>query len=532
MNPPINDSFHFLSVTEDEVREILINLGDSSPGYDGIGGRLLISIQESIVKPLSHIFNISLEKGIVPQELKIAKIIPIYKDDDPAVFNHYRPISILPALSKILEKLVYKRLIEHLNKHNIIYTHQYGFRKKHSTYMAITHLINEIYKAKDRKENTIGIFLDLSKAFDTVNHHILLQKLSHLGIKNNALLWFTSYLKDRQQSVSYNGTNSPFLPLLCGLPQGSILGPLLFLIYINDLPNISDRLSKILFADDTSVFYSHKDPDTIIRVLNEELNKLSIWFKCNKLSLNIKKTNFIFFGLKSVIFNSSSKVVIDDIPIIRVCSTRFLGVLLDESLSWKPHIMAITTKMAKSIGILGKTRHLMSTEVATMLYYSMVYPYINYCNLVWGSTHQTKLEPIYRLQKRALRIISCVHRSHSSQPLFLKLGILSVYQVNHLQIGLFVYSSLKRVLPPFFHDMFAHNYQFHNYSTRSSCLLRPPHSRTSQSQFSILYRGSKLWNSLPPHILDFSFLKFKRALKSHLLAHQYFPYGLLIQTVV
>lgn len=153
----------------------------------------------------------------------------------------------------------------------------------------LVHFLTELYKAKDRKENTIGIFLDLSKAFDTVNHLILVKKLSYYGIRNKSLLWFTSYFSDRYQTVNYNGTESPPLPLQCGLPQGSILGPLLFLLYVNDLPNVSNKLSKILFADDTSVFYSHKNPEILIKVVNEELDKLSTWFKSNKLSLNIKK---------------------------------------------------------------------------------------------------------------------------------------------------------------------------------------------------------------------------------------------------
>ncbi len=161
--------------------------------------------------------------------------------------------------------------------------------------MAFTYLTNKIYKARDWKENMIGIFLDLSKAFDTVNHHILLQKLLHLGIRDNSLLWFTSYLGDRQQYVSHNGINSPLRPIRCDVPWGSILGPLLFLIYFNDLPNVSDKLSRNLFVDDTSVFFSHKDPDTLIQVLNEELSKLSVWFKSNKLSLNIKKKTKLYY---------------------------------------------------------------------------------------------------------------------------------------------------------------------------------------------------------------------------------------------
>ena len=217
-----------------------------------------------------------------------------------------------------------------------------------------------------------------------MDHYILLQKLKHLGLDNQALGWFSSYLEPRLQFVAYKGVNSPPLVTKCGVPQGSILGPLLFLIYINDLANVSDLLSKILFADDTSLFYSHSDPKTLMKVVNEELEKIAKWFKINKLSLNIKKTNFILFGQNHKKNPINITVLIDNVSITKVKSTRFLGVLIDENISWKPHISLITSKIAKNIGIIGKICYLLNTTVSLNLYYSMVYPFISYCNIAWA----------------------------------------------------------------------------------------------------------------------------------------------------
>merc|ERR1712035_191640 len=258
----------------------------------------------------------------------------------------------------------------YLDKNEILYKHQYGFRKSRSTYMAITHLNNELHRANDNKEHTIGIFLDLSKAFDTVDHPILLQKLKYLGLHEQALLWFTSYLDNRKQFVTFKGVNSSPLTIKCGVPQGSILRPLLFLIYINDLSNVSNKLSKILFTDDTSLFFSHRNPNVIAKVVNEELDKISRWFKINKLSLNIKKTNFILFSNNHKKLDENLTVLIDNVSITNVDSTRFLGVLIDKNLSWEPHISLISSKIAKTIGIIGKICYLLNTKVSQLTLFS------------------------------------------------------------------------------------------------------------------------------------------------------------------
>ena len=215
-------------------------------------------VAPSIVRPLRHICQLSLTEGNFPDELKIAKIIPLYKANDPSMFNNYRPISLLSIFSKILEKVMYDRLYQYLIKFELLYDYQFGFQKGKSTYMAIICLLDELVSAIEKGEIGIGIFIDFRKAFDTVDHNILLEKLDHYGIRGPALDWLQSYLCNRQQFVEYDGTCSATKQLKCGVPQGSNLGPLLFLIYINDLAHISPKLFAILFADDSNFFCTGK----------------------------------------------------------------------------------------------------------------------------------------------------------------------------------------------------------------------------------------------------------------------------------
>jgi len=261
----------------------------TSKGHDGILPYVIKQTIDVIATPLSIIFNLSLKNGIFPDELKIARVVPIYKSDSKTVISNYRPISILPFISKILERLMYDRVQSFLNKNDILTKNQYGFREKHSTYMALLKLVDQITEKLNNKQFTIGIFIDLSKAFDTIDHKILISKLQHYGIRGIALEWFKSYLTNRHQYVNIGESNSSMQHVSCGIPQGSILGPMLFIIYINDITFASKIADLIMFADDTNLFYSHVNLDVLCNVINNDLCKISTWFKLNKLSINIKK---------------------------------------------------------------------------------------------------------------------------------------------------------------------------------------------------------------------------------------------------
>ena len=202
--------------------------------------------------------------------------------------NNYRPISVRPSFSKIIERLVHKRLYSYVTKFNILTPEQFGFQKNFSTYMAQIDLYDNISKAIDEKKYPIGIFIDLKKAFDTVDFNIPVQKLNHYGVHGLALKWFKNYLSNRRQYVSVNGIDSSWKTVTCGIPQESILGPLLFLLYNNDIVNCSQIIHFIIFADDTTLFFSGEDIATLIDTINCELKKLLCWFKANKLSLNYR----------------------------------------------------------------------------------------------------------------------------------------------------------------------------------------------------------------------------------------------------
>ena len=239
---------------------------------------------------------------------------------------------------------MYERLYKFLEKHEILYSLQFGFRASHSINHALVSLTEAIKNSLDNRKFGCGIFIDLQKAFDTVNHHILLMKLEHYGIRGTTLNWFESYLSDRKQCVSVNGSYSCYLSVTCGVPQGSVLGPLLFLIYINDLPLSSSKLAFYLFADDTNIYCESESPDQLQSLVNRELKKVKMWLEVNKLSLNIDKTNFIIFKSPQRSLPETVSIKIGKFPIKRTCYVKFLGVLLDENLSWKYHLTELSKK--------------------------------------------------------------------------------------------------------------------------------------------------------------------------------------------
>ena len=401
MPAPNCNSIFLLPCTPTEIIDIANKLANSnSTGLDGFKAKIVKNIISLVATPLSDIFNISFQNGIFPEILKNAKVTPIHKTDDKHLINNYRPISVLPFFSKILEKLMYTRVMQFVDKHKILSDNQYGFREKHSTYMALINMIDQISSEMDNKKFSIGIFLDLSKAFDTIDHNILLQKLEIYGIRGTALCWFNSYLANRKQCVVVNGEYSQHLTISCGVPQGSILGPLLFLLYINDLTHSTAILKFVMFADDTNLFFSHKDLNELTNIVNCELNKISLWLKINKLSLNIKKTHFILFHFRQKKIITSVSIQIDNNNIEQVKMTKFLGIIINENLTWSDHIETVANKCSKNIGIIRKLRKTVPSNVLVTLYYTLIYPYLNYCNIAWASHPTLVLDKLYRTQKR------------------------------------------------------------------------------------------------------------------------------------
>ena len=274
LDTPNSKTIFFEPTYKEEITKIVANLKErKSPGHDGINNHLLKNIPPQIVDPLVHIINISLATGLVPNYMKIAKVIPIYKKGEKVDVSNHRPISLLTSISKIFERIIYIRTVNFFKKSDIFSNFQFEFRENHSTTHALLSFVEKVTDALDTFSHTIGIFLDFSKAFDTINHKILLAKLSHYGIRGKALEWFTSYLSNRSQYVHVNGVDSQIKSIDCGIPQGSLLGPLLFIIYINDFHRSSDNLSCILFADDSNLLYSHPDPNVLLRTVNCELIK-------------------------------------------------------------------------------------------------------------------------------------------------------------------------------------------------------------------------------------------------------------------
>ena len=339
---------------------------------------------EKVIDPITYIINKSLDTGIIPDDFKIAKVIPIYKSSDPSLLKNYHPISLLPAFSKLLEKIMYDKLMSFLVSKNIFYKHQYGFRPTYSTIHPIIHFLNHCAEAnnKTNPEYTLAVFCDLSKAFDVIDHTIILDKLNHYGIRGIANNWLQNYLANRQQYVQLENSKSSLKPIKCGVPQGSILGPLLYLIYVNDIENSCD--SNILsFADDTTMYSSHSDINSLFEMGNTEINNVYAWFCTNKLSLNAGKTKYIIIKPRqrhcdTRIGNNCSET-----------STKFLGILIDVNLSWKQHISYLNSKISKTLFTIKQVKHFLPYDSLKKLYSTLVESHLSYGIMAWGNASES-----------------------------------------------------------------------------------------------------------------------------------------------
>ena len=516
LKTPARNSFYIFPVTENEiVTEINKLKPGKATGPYSVPVPILKILKFIVAKPLKTIFNASISMGIVPAKLKLSHVIPIYKKGLHTIVSNYRPISLLSIFHKLLEKLISNRLLDYLEKNNILFENQFGFRTKHSTDYAILSIVDKIQRAIDEKYLSCGIFLDYSKAFDTVNHNILIEKLEYYGIRGIAKNWFISYLNNRQQIVTINNSLSDIENISCGIPQGSVLGPILFLLYINDFYLCSEMFQFHLFADDANLFYKHKDLNSLETNVNNELQKVQNWLCANKLSLNVDKSNFVIFHPPQKKMKSNVQICINDKPLKHEQCIKYLGILIDSNLSWKPQIENIIKKVRRGVGIICKIRYFVDISILKTLYYAIIHPFLTYGILAWGNTYRTSIEPLFILQKKALRLMTFSKIDQHSSPLFKSLEIVKIYDLVVLNIALFMYKFHNRILPSCFSSLFTQLNTIHYHNTRlakkESYYL--PKVRTNYGIFNIRYQGPKTWNSLPEDLKSLKLNYFKDMVK-------------------
>ena len=493
---PTTNCFTFREVTREAVKKCISELASkTSTAADGISSKLLKYVSDEISEPLALIINQCFSTGVFPDNLKLARVKPLFKKGNTFDPGNYRPISILPALSKIFEKLILKQVTQYFNENQLLYQSQYGFRKGHSTEHAVLELVDHIYSKIDNGESPISIFVDLTKAFDCLDHKILFKKLEYYGVRGSSLKLLQNYLTNRKQFTECDSIKSDLGSITTGVPQGSNLGPFLFLVYLNDIQNCSSQFKIINYADD-STFISSFNSTQNEQLINAELEKVQNWLQSNKLSMNISKTKFMLFhSPKKQVVTPALKI--NDQPIESVDNFVYLGISINKNLSWKIQTDKIARKISKIICVLSKLKNTIPTFILKTIYNSLISCHLNYGILVWGQS----LGPLEKLQKRAIRLLTNSKYNAHTNPLFKSMKILKIEDMRRIQELVFFYKFSKNMLPVYFKTEYI-RFLESNYTNRHRFSLLFPRFRHEYFRQNLRYSIVNTINNAPITYLE------------------------------
>ena len=501
-----------------------------------------LKVVNNIISPiLNHIISASLLQGVFPSRLKFAKVIPIHKGGLRTDVSNYRPISLLSCFSKIYEKAMHYRLTTFLNRYNIISSSQYGFRAGHSCEHALIDAQSRIATALGRKQIALLLLIDFSKAFDMVDHGILLNKLEHYGVRQHHLSWFKTYLTNRQQYVQLNNQNSEQLTLKYSVPQGSILGPLLFIIYINDLPLVSKLASYIFYADDANIIVTANDITELANKINTVLQSINVWVTGNGLKLNLGKTKYMIFTNRHNV-ERDLNLTLNGTKIEYTEQARFLGVIVDNKLSWGAHINLLSAKLSRNAGIIYRLKGLVPQSILKTLYDSFIQSHLNYCSSVWGLGSKSSLQSLFIAQKKAIRALGYKNSFYNSntgelpchtKEIFNRDKILTVHNLVVKNCLIAMQKIYLNVSPLNIQNLFSKVNE--NRPRRDPVFFQTPFSRLKSQDKTLEHRGPKLYNSVINiinknnfctanhfHVENFYIKRFKNEISNYLLSKQNF----------
>jgi hypothetical protein len=491
-----------------EVEDILLSLDTSkASGPDSISAKMLKVSAKAIAPSLTRLISMSLRSKIVPQGWKDANVTPIFKKGNKSICSNYRPISLLNITAKICEKLIFRHLFNYIRDNNLITSHQSGFMPGDSTVNQLVYLYNTFLKALNEKKDIRVVFCDQSKAFDKVWHEGLLYKLKTFGIEGSLHEWFVSYLAHRRQRVTIKNGLSSWCDVRAGVPQGSILGPLLFLVHINDIiDNIQSEIK--LFADDTSLYViMDRNEQTCIQQLNTDLETINNWAKTWLVTFNPEKSESLFITLKPN--QVASPVYLDNQELKLVTSHKHLGVTFNNTLTWNNHVDSICSAANKKVTLLTKLKYILDRKTLQTMYCSFVRPSMEYANIIWNNCSDNDCDRLESIQRRALRTITGGIVRTSSDLLYEEIGLEPLVKRRERSILLFFHKIMYSNCPGYLHNLKPHITQArHNRNLRSGNKLDLPKSRIVRHESSLIPKAISMWNNLPKEIQDIADYKY------------------------